>query len=194
MSRDDDVQELIDRARISDAVQAYCDHCDSADVEAALALFTDDGAVDLGGGAVHRGQLELRDLFEDRFTLYSAISFHCSDVRLVRYDGRTASTTTHLIGFHEAADVDRVLHIWGTFEDQLVKDGRRWLFRHRHLRVAGINHTTACEVPRRFDQIAHRRAHPAAAGTPVRGIRDDLGGGASRVTRLRADRSPVTTG
>ena len=51
MSRDDDVQELIDRARISDAVQAYCDHCDSGDVEAALSLFADDGVIDLGGGA-----------------------------------------------------------------------------------------------------------------------------------------------
>lgn len=157
MDRDPALQELLDRSRIADAVYAYCDHADHADVEAILALFTDDAVLDLGGGALHRGRDELRDVFIDRFALYTSTSFHCSGVRLVRYDGTTATTTSYLQAFHESVEQDRQMHLWGRFEDEMVAQGEVWRFRQRRLRVAGLSHATAVEVPARFSRIERMR-------------------------------------
>lgn len=159
MRPDDDVQELLDRSRIADTVYAYCDHVDSADVDAVLGLFTEDAVMDLGGGAVHRGRAELRDMFVDRFRLYSSTSFYCSGIRLVRYDGTTASITSQLQTLHDAVGLNRRMHLWGRFEDDVVKEGGTWKFARRLLRVAGVSHTTCGEVPRRFSRV-HRSPVP----------------------------------
>ena len=153
MHRDPELQELLDRSRIADAVQAYCDHADHADVEAILGLFTDDAVLDLGGGALHRGKAELREVFIDRFALYTSTSFHCSGLRLVRYDGTTATTSTYLHAFHESVEQHRQMQIWGRFEDEMVNRSGVWLFQQRHLRVAGLSHAPSVEVPARFSRI-----------------------------------------
>lgn len=153
MPTDDDVQELLDRARIADTIYAYCDHADRADIDGIVGLFVEDGAVDLGGGAVHRGHAELREMFADRFTLYSITSFHGSGIRLSRYDGRTASVTSYLYAIHDAPEIDSRMHLWGRFEDEMVARDGRWFFESRHLRVATLGHTGSQEVPERFSRI-----------------------------------------
>ena len=163
MLRDSDLRELLDRARIADTIYAYCDHVDRADVDAVVELFAEDGVVDLGGGAFHRGHAELRDMFTDRFALYSTTSFHSSGVRIVHYDGATATTTTSLYAFHEAAELKRQLHLWGRFEDELVNESGTWRCAVRHLRVAGISHTPSHEVPKRFSQIERNFLTPPKA-------------------------------
>jgi ketosteroid isomerase-like protein len=155
MTRDPDVQELLDRARIADTIYAYCEYVDNGDVEATVGLFTVNGVMDLGGGAVHRGHDELRDMFTDRFRLYTTTSFHSSGVRVVRYGTASASTTTYLYGIHEAAKMGRQMHLWGRFEDELVNQSGTWRFRRRHLRVAGLHHQDSGDVPPRFNRITH---------------------------------------
>lgn len=152
---DADVQELLDRARIADTIYGYCEYVDNGDVEATVGLFAVNGVLDLGGGAIHRGHDELRDLFTDRFRLYTTTSFHSSGVRVVRYDGATASTTTYLYGIHESVKVGRQMHLWGRFEDDLVNQAGTWRFRYRHLRVAGWHHQDSDDVPTRFSRISH---------------------------------------
>ncbi len=154
MVRDPAVQELLDRSRIADTIYAWCDYVDRTDVDAVLDLFTPDGQFDLGGGAIHRGHAQLREMLLDRFALYSTTSFHCSAVRLVRYDGATASTTTYLNAFHDARDTDRRMHLWGRYEDDMVNEGDMWKFQRRRLRVAGLSHAPAHEVPPRFSRVA----------------------------------------
>lgn len=155
MSPDAAVQELLDRARIADATYAYCDYVDHGDVEAVVALFTDDGEIDLGGGAVHRGRAELHDMFADRLSLYTTTSYHCSGIRMASYDGVSAATSVYLFAFHEAGELGRQMHLWGRFQDELVLQAGAWKFRRRHLLVAGLNHATSHGVPRRFDRITH---------------------------------------
>jgi hypothetical protein len=156
MNRDADIQELLDRARIADTIYAYCEYVDNGDVEATVELFAVNGVMDLGGGAVHRGHDELRDMFTDRFRLYTTTSFHSSGVRVVRYDAASVSTTTYLYGIHEAAKVGRQMHLWGRFEDDLVNQSGVWKFRRRHLRVAGLHHQDSDDVPGRFSRISHQ--------------------------------------
>lgn len=164
----DDVQELLDRARITDTIYAYCDFVDDGDVDAVVDLFTTHGVMDLGGGAVHRGHLELRDMFLDRFHLYTTTSFHGSGVRMVSYTPRVATTTSHLYGIHDAHDGNRRMHLWGRFEDELVNQAGVWRFRRRHLRVAGLSHQTPPEVPRRFNRISHAPLPDDAPAPAVR--------------------------
>jgi len=153
MLRDPAVQELLDRSRIGDTIYAWCDYVDRTDIDAVLDLFTEDAQMDLGGGAIHRGHAELREMLLDRFALYSTTSFHCSAVRLVRYDGVTASTTTYLNAFHDARHTDRRMHLWGRYEDDMVNDAGMWKFHRRRLRVAGLSHAPVHEVPPRFNRV-----------------------------------------
>lgn len=151
MPRDPAIQELLDRSHIGDTIYAWCDYVDRTDIDAAVDLFTEDGEMDLGGGAIHRGRAKLREMLLDRFALYSTTSFHCSAVRLVRYDGATASTTTYL----NARDSDRRMHLWGRYEDDMVNDAGVGRFRQRRLRVAGLSHAPAHEVPQRLSRVGH---------------------------------------
>lgn len=153
MIPDRDVQELLDRSRIADTIYAYCEHVDRADLDAVIDLFVEDGTIDLGAGAIHRGHDEIRDMLVDRFTLYTATSFFCTGVRLVRYDGETASTTTHLQTYHNATRPPRQMQLRGFFEDDLVKVAAGWKFRARHLRVSGMSQGEATEVPPRFSRV-----------------------------------------
>ncbi len=171
MVRDPEIQELLDRARIADTIYAYCDYVDRADIDGVLGLFTEDGLMDLGGGAIHRGRAELRDMFLDRFALYSTTCFQCSAIRLVRYDGATAFTTTYLNAFHESESLGRQMHLWGRYEDEMVNQSGTWRFRKRVLRVAGLSHNSSHEVPQRFSRIGHDpmppQQHPDSKPLPV---------------------------
>jgi ketosteroid isomerase-like protein len=178
MLRDSELQELLDRARIADTIYAFCDYCNSGDVEGVVSLFTEDGIFDLGGGATHNGRGELTDMFTDRFALYTTTTFNCSGVRLVRYDGSTAETHTYLYGVHDAADSDRQMHVWGRYEDIMVNESGVWRFQRRDLCVSGLNLTDLQEVPRRFERSDHqpraRRASMARRfeepGLSVKGV------------------------
>lgn len=153
MPTDEDLQELLDRARIADTIYAYCDYADRADIDGVVALFTEDGVVNLGGGALHRGPEELREMFADRFALYSVTSFHSSGIRIAEYDGQRASVMSYLYGIHDAPEMDRRMHLWGRFDDAMVKQDGTWRFQARHLRVAALSHTSSQEVPERFSRI-----------------------------------------
>ena len=166
MLPDADVQELIDRARIADTIYAYCDYVDNGDLDAVVGLFATSGTLDLGGGAVHRGHAELRELFIDRFQLYTTTSFHSGGVRMVRYTPTSVSTSTYLYGIHDAREGNMQMHLWGRWEDELVNQSGTWRFRHRHLRVAGLSHQAPAEVPRRFNRITHA-PQPTHVDEPV---------------------------
>lgn len=200
MLLDSDVQELLDRARIADTIYAFCDYCIQGDIDSVVDLFTDSGLMDLGGGAIHSGHDELRDMFADRFTLYKASTFHCSGVRLVRYDGQTATTSTYLYGIHDAADLDRQMHVWGRYMDEMVNESGVWRFQRRDLCVSGMSLTDIYEVPERFGRSdEHRRSAPKAARNTSGGASRQpvsvlsptriAGDGASRATMPRALRT-----
>lgn len=168
MLRDAELRELLDRSRIADTIYAFCDYVDRGDVDSVVKLFVEDGLMDLGGGAVHRGHTELQDMLTDRFQLYTTTSFHCSNIRVVSYDGVTASTTTYLYGIHDSAELKCQMHLWGRYEDDLVNESDTWLFVARRLRVAGLNHIASEEVPRRFNRIGHEPASDRPAPPPIR--------------------------
>lgn len=146
-----DLAELVDRTLIADTLHAYCDRVDRSDLDALLDLFTDDAELDMGRGATATGRSELRPFVIERIRRWTTTQHHCSTITVASYDGTTASTVSYLYVFHDAPGRDESLHLWGRYEDDLVKEGRTWRIRRRRLRVAGARRTASTPMPDRFE-------------------------------------------
>lgn len=153
MTTTPDLRRLIDVAGINDTIQAYSEHLDRGDVDGVVGLFCSGALMDMGGGAVYHGHAEIRDLFTDRLELYKVSNLHSSAARLTSYDGASASVTSSLYAFFDAAHQDLQMQVWGRYDDEMVLDAGTWRFRERHLLVAGIAHSTTDAVPDRFNRL-----------------------------------------
>lgn len=151
-----DLTELVDRALITDTLHTYCDLVDRSEVDALVALFTDDLVMDMGQGVVVHGRERFRALLLDRIGHWTTTNHHSSTVVLTRWDGATAGVTSYLYAFHDAPARDETMHLWGRYTDELVQQDGRWLIRERRLRVAGVQLTPSSPVPARFERFARQ--------------------------------------
>lgn len=149
-----DLTELQDRALIGDVLAAYCDLVDRCDVDGLTRLFTDDAVLDLGRGVTVEGSVQLRALLLDRIGRWTTTSHHGSTVCVQAYDGATAATTSYVYAFHDHPADDRTMHLWGRYEDELVRGADRWRISYRRLRVAGVREQASSRVPERFERFA----------------------------------------
>jgi hypothetical protein len=151
------LQRLVDQANIFDLINTYSDYLDRADVDGLVGLFAPQGLMDMGGGAVHRGKAELRELFLDRCRLYQVQTLHFSGSRLTAYDGSTASVTSSLYSLLESRDQRLGMHTWGRYVDEVILVDGRWLFLERHLLVAAVEHVgISDEIPTRFNRLRRK--------------------------------------
>ncbi|MPQ96489.1 hypothetical protein GB931_00845 [Modestobacter sp. I12A-02628] len=148
-----ELTELADRLLIAETLHAYCDLVDRAEVEQLLALFTADAVLDMGHGATATGQPALRAMVRDRVGRWTTTNHHCSTTRVLHYDGATAGTTSQLYAFHDAPGRGERMHLWGRYDDELVRADGGWLIRRRALRVTGVNRTASEELPGRFQRL-----------------------------------------
>ncbi len=154
-----DLAELVDRTLITDTLHAYCDRVDRADVDALLDLFTDDATLDMGHGATATGRTELRPFMIERIGRWTTTHHQCSTVTVLRYDGSTATTVSHVTVLHDHPGRDEAMQLWARYTDDLVKLGDGWRIRVRRLRVAGVTRTAPTPLPDRFERI-RREALP----------------------------------
>lgn len=146
--------DLVARAEISDTLHAYSRGVDRRDIDLLADLFTEDATFDYGHGNITAGRAALRVLFETATGRYTATSHHVSTVSFLRVGDGTAQTIAYVYAFHDNAEQDRHLHVWGCYEDELVDDGDRWRIRARKVRVAGTKTTGSETLPERFERYA----------------------------------------
>lgn len=146
--------DLVARAEISDTLHAYSRGVDRRDIDLLADLFTEDATFDYGHGNITAGRAALRTLFETATGRYTATSHHVSTVSFLRVGDGTAQTIAYVYAFHDNAEQDRHLHVWGCYEDELVDDGDRWRIRARKVRVAGTKTTGSETLPERFERYA----------------------------------------
>lgn len=146
--------DLVARAEISDTLHAYSRGVDRRDIDLLADLFTEDATFDYGHGNITAGRAALRTLFETATGRYTATSHHVSTVSFLRVGDGTAQTIAYVYAFHDNAEQDRHLHVWGCYEDELVDDGDRWRIRARKVRVAGTKTTGSEPLPERFERYA----------------------------------------
>lgn len=160
-----DLTEMTDRTMIAEALSAYCDFVDRSDVDALVGLYTADVTIDMGHGALFRGRERLRALLLDRIGLWETTNHHWSNLRVLHYDGVSASVVSHLHVYHDDPSRGVSMQLWGRYEDELVKQRGGWLFHVRRLRVAGVEEAPSTPVPDRFERFA-RMPLPARPPAP----------------------------
>jgi len=145
-------EDLVARAEISDTLHAYSRGVDRCDIDLLADLFTEDGTFDYGHGNTTTGREALRGLFEAATGRYTATSHHVSTISYLHVGEGAAHTITYVYAFHDNAEQNRHLHIWGCYEDDLVDDGDRWRITTRKVRVAGTKTTSSEQLPERFQR------------------------------------------
>lgn len=146
--------DLVARAEIADTLHAYSRGIDRRDLDLLADLFTDDGAFDYGHGNITRGRATLRALFDAATGKYDATSHHCSTISYLSLGDGRAETLTYVYAFHDNVEQDLHLHVWGTYEDDLVDEGDRWRIATRRVRIAGVSTGGSQPLPERFERYA----------------------------------------
>ena len=133
-----------DRAEIEDLMSRYLYAFDWQDAEAYAATFTDDGVLDFAGG-VEQGHEELKQVMRDmavREQTKADASFPPRRHRVRHYvtnlvleiEGDTAHSTSYWWEFNNDARAGRpYLGTYGHYEDELVRQNGRWLFKRRKI-------------------------------------------------------------
>lgn len=125
---------LEDRFAILDTMANYCFHFDSANFEQWVGLFTEDGTFDRGDYGVQRGWAELR-AFTEKFPLIdgSPKLMHFVANEVIRTDGDTARADSYILVVRPDNQGGVINGLAGRYEDQLVRQGGRWLFHYRRV-------------------------------------------------------------
>src|SRR5215470_15709080 len=129
----DALRVLLDRAEIADVLLGYARGVDRRDLALVTSCFTADatyeGALATGTAAAALAALP------ERWTRYDS-TMHFIGNQLIEISGDTAESETYAIAYHRqyinGQSVDLVVGI--RYLDQLVRQGDRWLIRHRLVR------------------------------------------------------------
>jgi hypothetical protein len=125
---------LEDRLDVMDLVARYAECVDAGDVEGYAALFTPDAIVEYSGGSV-TGRDEIRDWVgrlakEGRIGAESGVK-HVLGLPVIHGDGERCTARTYVI-------IPRIMptgvistRFVGTYKDEVVKQGGRWLIEKR---------------------------------------------------------------
>ena len=152
-----------DRRAVEDVLLDYCEHVDAGDVDAVIALFTDDAVIDYGYGRHIRGRDALDEFFRERLVAtYSATSHHLTNIR-VTVDGDSATTRSYAYAWHARHDGSQA-HVWGRYHDRLVRTGGTWRIAERAIRAAGSAGFPSADGRSPFELI-DRAGRPAHAPT-----------------------------
>jgi uncharacterized protein (TIGR02246 family) len=133
--------ELADRLAISDLIHTYAQGVDRKDVDRVAGLFCEDGELvvftEPGTDAWRRikGRAAIRESLSD-LERYRA-TFHVIGNHTAVVEGESATAETGCVAHHitemDGEERDRVWYL--RYRDSLVRDGDRWRFAVRELRV-----------------------------------------------------------
>lgn len=123
---------LEEKDAIHETIANYCFHFDGAEFDKWVDLFTDDGVFDAGQLGVQKGKDALRKFLKNiRLTNGSPMMKHCVMNEIIKVDGDTATAKSYIVLVRSKGEGALVNGLAGRYEDQLVKQGDRWLFKNR---------------------------------------------------------------
>lgn len=156
---DEDVQAFVreqrDRAAIADLFLAYAEHVDLFEIDELVDLFTEDATLDFGHGRLFGGHERLRVLLRERMSQYENTSHHISNIRVRLTGPDTARASVYVYAWHRRpgspAGGQEDMHIWGRYDDDIVRTPEGWRIAYHRIRAAG-----EAGAPAPFERIARR--------------------------------------
>jgi len=123
---------LEEKDAIHETIAEYCFHFDGGEFDKWVDLFTDDGVFDAGRMGVQKGKDALRAFLRNiRLTNGSPMMKHCVMNEIIKVNGNEAAAKSYIVVVRAKGEGALVNGIAGRYEDQLVKQGDRWLFKNR---------------------------------------------------------------
>ncbi len=135
--RVEELERLLETGKIEQVLVSYCNYVDLARPESVGALFTKDCRFDYGHSRIFEGRSALVELLTDRLATYANTSHHLTNLE-VNFDSPTeAQACSYVYAYHRVANSNEVLHVWGRYEDHLIRTLEGWRIQERRIRVAG---------------------------------------------------------
>ena len=123
---------LEEKDAIHETIANYCFHFDGAEFDQWVDLFTDDGVFDAGTVGVQKGKDALRAFLKNiRLTNGLPMVKHCVMNEIIKVNGDEATAKSYIVVVRSKGEGALVNGLAGRYEDQLVKQGDRWLFKNR---------------------------------------------------------------
>jgi len=123
---------LEEKDAIHETIAEYCFHFDGGEFDKWVDLFTDDGVFDAGRMGVQKGKAALRAFLKNiRLTDGSPMVKHCVMNEVIKVSGDEATAKSYIVLVRAKGEGALVNGLAGRYEDQLVKQGDRWLFKNR---------------------------------------------------------------
>ncbi len=123
---------LEEKDAIHETIAEYCFHFDGGEFDKWVDLFTDDGVFDAGRMGVQKGKDALRSFLKNiRLTNGSPMMKHCVMNEIIKVKDNEATAKSYIVVVRSKGEGALVNGIAGRYEDQLVKQGDRWLFKNR---------------------------------------------------------------
>ncbi len=123
---------LEEKDAIHEAIAEYCFHFDGGEFDKWVDLFTDDGVFDAGQAGVQKGKHALRAFLKNiRLTNGSPMVKHCVMNEVIKVNGNEATAKSYIVLVRSKGEGALVNGLAGRYEDQLVKQEGRWLFKNR---------------------------------------------------------------
>jgi ketosteroid isomerase-like protein len=125
---------LEEKDRIRELLASYCFHYDEAQFDRWLALWTEDGVLDIDGRLMSgreglEGFTKAAVLVDGRPPMK-----HIVMNEVISVEGDAATSRCYLLVVRKAPDGALAASTAGTYEDRLVKRNGRWYFARRKLR------------------------------------------------------------
>ena len=127
---------LEDKDAIHETIANYCFHFDGGEFDEWVDLFTEDGTFDAGAVGVQKGKDALRAFvgaLPGRMPMKDGAPMlkHCVMNEIIKVNGDEATAKSYIIVVRSKGESALVNGLAGRYEDQLVRQGDRWLFKTR---------------------------------------------------------------
>lgn len=125
---------LEEKDAIHETIANYCFYVDAGELDKWADLFTDDGIFDAGDLGRCTGKDAIRAFIEPTLRPWSKTmppAKHCVMNEIITVNGTEATAKSYIVVIVAKGEGELVTSLAGRYEDQLVKQGVRWLFKSR---------------------------------------------------------------
>lgn len=127
---------LEEKDAIHETIANYCFHFDGGEFDQWVDLFTEDGRFDAGAAGVQEGKEALRafvSAIPGRVPMKDGAPMvkHCVMNEIIKVNGEEATAKSYIVVVRSKGESVLVNGLAGRYEDTLVKQGDRWLFKTR---------------------------------------------------------------
>jgi hypothetical protein len=127
---------LEEKDAIHETIANYCFHFDGGEFNQWVDLFTEDGRFDAGAGGVQEGKEALRAFvgaLPGRIPMKDGAPLvkHCVMNEIIKVNGEEATAKSYIVVVRSKGESALVNGLAGRYEDTLVKQDDRWLFKTR---------------------------------------------------------------